>query len=141
MSDSKIIFKEGYISQEEVFSFVESMGGHIMRFGSPSSSQGVIERNDALVWIYYNDVLDVDFFQYELYIMKKKFNMLPTITIGIGLSSTNTKSPQLAFEFCLSFMNRYRDTVADDAYTHFYNYDELAKMECREDGFWYPKNS
>ena len=57
MADSICIYKEKYISQENVFCFVESMGGYII--GSPSSKRGVIEQKEAIIWISYIDNIDL----------------------------------------------------------------------------------
>lgn len=134
MSDIITVFFKDVLKEGEVFDFVKTHGGYIMKMEPPLKSQGVIEKGEATIWVYY--VNDSNFLSCEVNILKGKFDFETSTILQLELNSEDD-TRGLALDFCKKLLGVYSNSMLlDDTFSKYYDVGELQRTECTSDGIW-----
>ena len=127
-------FLSDYIPEGDIFKFVESSGGYVIKSEKPSPSIGVIEKGDATIWVYYGS--NIAFFDSELTTIKESYGVEAKTVIQSELSS-DEESNLIALNFCKSLLNKHPNSIVlENSFNKYYCNKELQKTQCTEDGLW-----
>lgn len=137
MSDIITVFFKDVLKEEEVFDFIKANWGYVMKMEPPSKSQGVIEKGEATIWVYF--INDKSFLRCETDNLKDKFDFEISTILQLELNSEDD-TRELALDFCKKLLGAYSNSLLlDDTFTKYYDIGELQRTECTSLGIWVEK--
>lgn len=134
MSKTLTFISGNSIEESEFWNEIISLGGDKQQIGE-TYFQGIVSRGESAVWLFYrgNDLSDFD--ENELTILLEEYSLVPKTSFSIDISY-GIGSEQLAFNISKYFLERYKESVVDDSFGNYFNYEEMEKVQCKDDGSW-----
>lgn len=112
------------VTKEDTVKITKELKGELTEVGN--FEQGVIQRGEATVWIYYRGA-DTNLDEDEIQDIKQTYSFIPKTSVTVEISREDG-SKELAIDFCKKFISHYQDAIVDDAHGNYFTINSIDNL-------------